>query len=87
PWHKNNKIRFGIGAILAIIIVAIILGATLGTRTRTQTETLLTSTSTSTSTTTEASFYNGSVPDPVSVADAFYTFDENVFDLYSYRNG
>jgi hypothetical protein len=32
-------------------------------------------------------FSNGSVPDPVSVADAFYAFDRNVFDLYSRRNG
>ena len=32
-------------------------------------------------------FSNGVVPDPVSVADAFYAFDGNLFDLYSLRNG
>jgi len=31
--------------------------------------------------------YNGSAPNPVSVADAFYAFDGNVLDLYSRRNG
>lgn len=31
--------------------------------------------------------YNGSAPDPVSIADAFYAFDGNTFDLYSRRNG
>jgi hypothetical protein len=30
---------------------------------------------------------NGSIPDPVSVADAFYAFDNNTLDLYSIRNG
>ncbi len=34
PWYHKNKIRFGIGAILAAIIVAIILGTVLGTRTK-----------------------------------------------------
>lgn len=29
----------------------------------------------------------GDIPDPVSVADAFYSFDNDVFDLYSRRNG
>ncbi|CAF4894569.1 unnamed protein product [Rotaria sp. Silwood1] len=83
-WYKNNKIRFGIGAILAVIILAIVLGATLGSRTRTQTGT----SSIPTSTTTEASpFYGGSPPDPVSVANAFYAFDGNMLDLYSHRNG
>ena len=32
-------------------------------------------------------YYNGTVPPPVSVADAFYAFDGNVYDLYSRRNG
>ncbi|CAF3797369.1 unnamed protein product [Rotaria sp. Silwood1] len=83
-WYKNNKIRFGIGAILAVIILAIVLGATLGSRTRTQTG----ASSIPTSTTTEASpFYGGSPPDPVSVANAFYAFDGNMLDLYSHRNG
>jgi hypothetical protein len=31
--------------------------------------------------------YNGSAPAPISVANAFYAFDENTLDLYSLRNG
>jgi len=34
-----------------------------------------------------SSFLNGSITDPVSIADAFYAFDNNTFDLYSRRNG
>jgi len=30
---------------------------------------------------------NGSVPDPVSIADAFYAFDNNTLDLYFRHNG
>ncbi|CAF5211896.1 unnamed protein product, partial [Rotaria magnacalcarata] len=32
-------------------------------------------------------YYNGLLPDPVSVAEAFYAFDGNLLDLYSRRNG
>ncbi len=31
--------------------------------------------------------FNGSVPSPVAMADAFYAFDGNTSDLYSLRNG
>ena len=30
---------------------------------------------------------DGSIPNPVSIADAFYSFDDNTLDLYSVRNG
>ncbi|CAF3047771.1 unnamed protein product [Rotaria sp. Silwood2] len=107
PWYKNNKIRFGLVAVLAVVILAVILGATLGTRNKTQTETSSSTTSTSQYilitlvfykeeqyflsplliATEASSFYNQTLADPVSVANAFYAFDGNLFDLYSQRNG
>ncbi|CAF3341148.1 unnamed protein product [Rotaria sp. Silwood2] len=117
-WYKNNKLLFGIGAIVAAIIIAVVLGATLGTQIRRQKKTSSTTTSASTyflitsvlydeekyflsllliateipsthtsTTTATLSFYGGSPPDPISIANAFYAFDGNLFDLYSQRNG
>ncbi|CAF1660384.1 unnamed protein product [Adineta ricciae] len=84
-WFQKKRILFGIGVGLALVILAIVLGVVLGTRNKNQSQT----TSTPTMTTTVAStiYFNGTIPQPVSVADAFYSFDGNVNDLYSQRSG
>ncbi|CAF0934434.1 unnamed protein product [Adineta steineri] len=86
PWYTKKRILSVIAAVVALIILAIILGSVLGTQKKHTAQT--TSTSTPTLTTTFSSiYYNGSAPDPVSVADAFYAFDGTTNDLYSLRNG
>ncbi|CAF1582079.1 unnamed protein product [Rotaria magnacalcarata] len=91
PWYKKNRIRVSIAAAIALIIVVVVLAAALGTRNTTSTVTLATNTTTTTTTTTTVNtgsfYYNGLLPDPVSVAEAFYAFDGNLLDLYSRRNG
>ncbi|CAF3500908.1 unnamed protein product [Rotaria socialis] len=88
PWYKKNRIHVSIAAAIALIIV-VVLAAVLGTRNTTSTVTLVISTTTTNTTTanTGSFYYNGLLPVPVSVAEAFYAFDENLLDLFSRRNG
>ncbi|UJR23108.1 hypothetical protein I4U23_026129 [Adineta vaga] len=88
PWYKKKKILFCIIAVLALIILAIVLGAVLGTRNKNKNQTQTSTVSTPNKITTLAPIYpNGSIPNPVSIADAFYAFDGDINDLYSRRNG